>query len=410
MRRLQVRNFGPIGEGLGDDGWIGFGKVTLLIGEQGSGKSSLAKLYSLFAWMEKVLYRGDYSAQYLGRKGKLKSLLRYHRIENYLREASEIAYEGERYTIRYREERLEFSENSNASYSLPAILYIPAERNFISSLPSIGSARELRQLADSLKDFLGELTRAAELLKEPRPLPLGGAKLSYSRQNRILYLQGNEQKTFKVRLSEAASGYQSAVPLLLVSDFLSSYILQDEMDMSVDELEKIRGEVQRIFYSMPDLDEQKRSTILRLVLDKYKRSAFVNVVEEPEQNLYPSSQRSVVQALLEYNRRLEGNCLVLTSHSPYILNYLSLAVKAGKLWGKIGGQVEQGRALERLGFPKVASLQPDELAIYQLSAASGKIQKLADYEGIPSDDNDLNILLDEINILYDELLDFEEGL
>ena len=43
-----------------NDGWIEIKKVTMFIGNQGSGKSTVAKLISTFSWMEKVLTRGDY--------------------------------------------------------------------------------------------------------------------------------------------------------------------------------------------------------------------------------------------------------------------------------------------------------------------------------------------------------------
>ena len=46
MIRLRIKNFGPIGLGLlENDGWIDFKRVTLFIGNQGAGKSTLAKTW-----------------------------------------------------------------------------------------------------------------------------------------------------------------------------------------------------------------------------------------------------------------------------------------------------------------------------------------------------------------------------
>jgi predicted ATPase len=57
--RLFLKNFGPIGPGLSDNGgWIDFKRVTVFIGNQGAGKSTVAKLFSAFSWMEKALVRG----------------------------------------------------------------------------------------------------------------------------------------------------------------------------------------------------------------------------------------------------------------------------------------------------------------------------------------------------------------
>lgn len=45
---LTVYQFGPISEAD-----VVFDKYTVLIGKQGSGKSTIAKLYSMFTWLEK---------------------------------------------------------------------------------------------------------------------------------------------------------------------------------------------------------------------------------------------------------------------------------------------------------------------------------------------------------------------
>lgn len=56
MSRIKIKNFGPIINGnQTNDGWIDIKKVTLFIGNQGSGKSTVAKLISTFMWLEKAL-------------------------------------------------------------------------------------------------------------------------------------------------------------------------------------------------------------------------------------------------------------------------------------------------------------------------------------------------------------------
>ena len=53
MSKIKIKNFGPIKEGcLENDGWIEIKKVTVFIGNQGSGKSTIAKLISTFTWIE----------------------------------------------------------------------------------------------------------------------------------------------------------------------------------------------------------------------------------------------------------------------------------------------------------------------------------------------------------------------
>lgn len=74
MSRIRINNFSPIKEGYTDnDGWIDIKKVTVFIGNQGSGKSTVAKLISTFTWIEKALVRVDYSKKWFERKNKLKN-------------------------------------------------------------------------------------------------------------------------------------------------------------------------------------------------------------------------------------------------------------------------------------------------------------------------------------------------
>ena len=64
MCRIRIKNFGPIKEGFthpDSEGWIDIKKVTMFIGNQGSGKSTIAKLISTFMWMEKALLNGNLS-------------------------------------------------------------------------------------------------------------------------------------------------------------------------------------------------------------------------------------------------------------------------------------------------------------------------------------------------------------
>ena len=94
MSRIRIKNFGPIKEGYKEvlpDGtvneWMDIKKVTMFIGNQGSGKSTVAKLISTFSWMEKALYRGDYPPGYFETYDRFrKNFLTFHRIENYFTE------------------------------------------------------------------------------------------------------------------------------------------------------------------------------------------------------------------------------------------------------------------------------------------------------------------------------------
>ncbi|WP_065260362.1 ATP-binding protein [Pseudomonas bananamidigenes] len=409
MTRLRVKHFGPIRDGVKNDDWIEFKRVTVFVGNQGSGKSTLAKLYSTFSWIEKALVRGDYEKKWFERKNKfIKPFLTYHRLEHYLTDATEIEYEGEAYSIHFLRGQLHISESKGGSYHLPQIMYVPAERNFISY---VRHPRELKLSSDSLKEFLTEFDAAKANMKGALLLPINQAELEYDKLNDILNIR---ESNYKLRLADASSGFQSAVPLHLVSHYLSNAVQERSEErqetMSADELDRFRKEVKQIF-SIDSLTEEQRRIALSTLSSRFNKSAFINIVEEPEQNLYPQSQWSVLQSLLQFNHG-QNNRLVMTTHSPYVVNYLTIAVQGKHLQDNI---LKEKRGKELL--PKLAAVIPlhalvdiNELAIYQADEKTGSIKKLPMVDGIPSDDNFLNRSLQEGNDLFDALLDIEDEL
>ena len=70
------------------------------------------------------------------------------------------------------------------------------------------------------------------------------------------------------------------------------------------------------------------------VLNKYTNSFFLNVVEEPEQNLFPESQMKNLAFLLEAANVNDENKIVMPTHSPYVLSYITLAAKSYELMNK----------------------------------------------------------------------------
>ena len=86
MSRIRIKNFGPIKEGLRNNQFLEIDKVTLFIGNQATGKSSIAKLFSTLTWLEKSLYRGDTKASELIRRNRfVKTHCSYQGIENYFK-------------------------------------------------------------------------------------------------------------------------------------------------------------------------------------------------------------------------------------------------------------------------------------------------------------------------------------
>ena len=333
MSNIIIRNFGAIKEQRAP---IEIKKVTFFIGNQGSGKSTVAKLIATFMWIEKALVRGDYNKKWFERKNRFKNtFLPYHRIENYLKKDTFIQYKGEAYIITYENEFLKLEVKKNNNYSLLQIMYVPSERNFIAY---VRSPKELKLSSEALKEFLTEFDNSKEIVKN-LSLPINKAMLDYDKLNDTLNLKGED---YKIKLTEASSGFQSFAPIYMVSNYLVNTIKKGsgiKVSMSGEEISRFRKEIEQLYKNNYLSDELKRIAI-SVLSKKFNKTSFVNIVEEPEQNLFPTSQRDMLYSLLKINNEIPANKLIITTHSPYLVNYISVAVEAGKL--KQGVIAEKG--------------------------------------------------------------------
>lgn len=410
MNKIKIKNFGPIREGYqSDDGWMDIKKVTLFIGNQGSGKSVVAKLISTFTWIEKALTRGDYDKRYFERKNKLKNqYLTYHRLENYFPKPDNavIDYRGESYNMLYENGNLTITDANNGSYSLPQIMYVPADRNFMAN---VRTPKALKQISPSLSEMVTEMINAGQAMKSPMLLPVNEETyVEYNKLNDIFYIKG---KDYRIKLTEASSGFQSIVPLLLVSWYLSDSVQKQSANakelLTSEQRERFRKRFKEI-NDNPNLTDELKRIALSELGKEFTKTAFINIVEEPEQNLYPSSQRGMLNSLTAFNNINRGNKLVMTTHSPYLINYLTIAVKAHLLKDKVRTPELEKKFHDII--PKNSTIHPDDLVIYELNEKDGTIIRLMDYNGLPSEENYLNQQLAESNELFAQLLEIQQAL
>lgn len=415
MSQIKIKNFGPIKAGYPEnDGWMDIKKVTVFIGNQGSGKSSVAKLISTMKWIEKVLVRGDYKIEEFTNNSRFRKLYcGYHGIDDYFfdinqKDIAEIGYRGDAYTLNYQNGQLKIEETKpSRSYGLPQTMYVPAERNFISTISDL---KLIKISSDALSEFLSEYNDAKKDIKKGLKLPINETEIEYDKSIDMIYIKGAD---YRVSLSRASSGFQSFVPLYLVSWYLSKQVKkqsENTQNMSSEELSRFKRGIETI-WADDSLTEEQRRAALSVLSSRFNKTAFINIVEEPEQNLFPSSQRYMLNCLLAFNNMKAGNELILTTHSPYIINFLSIAIQGDYLKGKIGSHTEGVKLLKRLDkvVPIKSVVNATDVVVYQLDDA-GNIMKLPDYEGIPSDDNYLNASLGEGNTLFGSLLEIEEDL
>ena len=408
MSRIKILNFGPIKNGcVENDGWIDIKKVTVFIGNQGSGKSTVAKLFSTMSWIEKAMVKGELGQNELSAYNRFLKQIAYQRIDQYIQENTIIEYQGKAFNFSYKDGVFNAVKSATNGYLLPKIMYVPSERNFLST---VDRPDKLKKLPNSLYTFNDEYDAAKDLYASGLELPINNAVFEFDKLNRLAHIVGIDTN-FKIRLSEASSGFQSTVPLYLVSKYLSEKLMaEDDPSIKENSLEDQKKLAKELKFIMEDnqISPEVRQAFLRQLSAKRKPVCFINIVEEPEQNLYPSSQLKILNELIGYCNGAYGSKLIMTTHSPYLINFLSIAVQAAYLSNKIN-KTELMDQLDNL-VPKKATIQSTDLVIYQLDEKSGTIAKLSDFDGIPSDKNYLNQSLRLGNELFDSLLEIEQEL
>ena len=428
MIRLKVNNFGPIRNGFSENaGFMEMTPVTVLCGEQATGKSTIAKLYATFTWLEKALIRMNFDKTDISKKSFFIEILKNHRIDEYLMDNTEIKYEGNAYIFTYQENKFIVEDNKQRInvYKMPKIMYIPSERNLLTVIEDVEKTRNLPVMLSVLFD---EYQKARKSLAQTEyQLPVSDIKIQYDAEKYITNVIS--QNNYRISITSASSGIQSVAPLSIVSRYLSDEVTDDIFKnikkLSSYEREQIKNSIKKAYdenngftqnliqqfdsfflTGIKSKNENGEKTginaVLKSLLRYFFNTCFINIVEEPEQNLYPDSQKSVLYELMRFRNSNEDNQLVITTHSPYIISYLTLAAKAAELLKRFVPEDD----IEKI-VPVGSTIDGDKIIIYEVRR-DGSIKCLKPYENLPSDENLLNKAMEEQNEQFAKLLELEE--
>lgn len=401
---LIVKSFGPV-----KDLDITFKKVTLFIGDQGTGKSCVAKLFSMFKWLEKVLSQKKYKRNYFEQYNRfLTKLCSYHRIDSFIHEDSYLRFDSNLYDFVYSNGSFKiFDKNDNTDIfrsndrnedidGLSKIMYIPAERLIVSVAEN--KTKLLKELPDSSETFSDEFVNAKKYFKNGYELPFEGLRFEYDALNDVGWISDGD---YKVRLINASSGIQSSLPMCMVSEYLSKMIAKrEEVKLSKEEKDKLEKRVADIMQNNTISDSIKDMMIRQLSsANRYDR--FINIVEEPELNLFPESQMEVLRSLVAINASSEQNMLVLTSHSPYSLAILNMLVMGAKVYRNA---TEDDKVRIESILPHRYHLDENDLAAYRLSSKDENYcASIVNMNTGMISKNDLDACSDEINRTFNQL-------
>lgn len=406
--RLIIRNIGPI-----KSVDIALNRVNVFIGPQGSGKSTIAKIISFCSWLEKVNESTDKAIS----DGLINRMQSYHRLNGFFNEKSQLFYEGEnmaftynwgdsyRLSNRYQMHTMEhFHDKEFVFYTIdktinPKVIYIPAERNFVSSVPNL---KKYAENDDGLQSFINDWFEAKRHYTREKAFEVLNLDLLYyyNQQNDIDWLK--QGKDVLIRLESSSSGYQSVVPLSLLVNWMSSGIYEENKPFSPSEVQRVQEIISHISSSnMSDMELQLIDRLRGFIKGKvYTHTQFV--IEEPEQNLFPKTQMDLVYTLLSSINHGRNHRLVMTTHSPYVLYALNNCMLAHLV--KNNMSVSEANQLECTNH----SIDPEEVSVWSISNGclrddKGKIHKtIQDERGLIRENyfNDvMALVMDEFNTL-----------
>lgn len=358
--KLIVRDFGPI-----KDAELDIRKTTVLIGPQGSGKSTLAKLVALASnnsWRNIV-----------GNDSDFHFTLSDYQLENFLTGKSYFQVVGRETILTYsknvfhtrlnesfsgKSEILDYQSKlpvSGLGYSDLVIdfidkisrpIYIPAERILFSTISHMIFSLTANKIPipQSISDFGNKFENAKKDIAEFQTL-ISGVKYLFANGKDIIRANDVE-----IPMAESASGYQALIPMQLVVEYFSK----------------------------------------ALVLEF--------IVEEPELNLYPTTQKKLVYYLANKCTKQE-NQLLLTTHSPYILASLNNLLFSYKVAQK---HPEQADAIANI-IPRESWLNPDEFAAYFV--ADGTVRSIVNPKTGLISENELDGVSEDIGDEFNALME-----
>ena len=367
MASLHIKSFGPIV----DSKRIELTPLMVLIGRQSAGKSTFMKVLCFCRWIEKkvMVSTDDLVNQYTHYNRFVKELKQFHRLnDEYFTEDTELMYDGDNITIEYKGvngnakivRKKSFAENRyNTKLS-----YIPAERNLISAIQNVDKTYKATE-RDVLFNFIYEWDESKSPYTSEHPFRLaatgGFSYVNKSGSDVLVREDGTETPAFY-----ASSGMQSVMPMDVIVNYITECVGHNA-SLSMRE----RNEINKT---------DKGHSYRRL---EYQSAQLF--IEEPEQNLYPESQKLVVLSLVRSLKKAlengsEQSLAVVTTHSPYVMSVVNVLLSAA---------IVEEKGLEQNAISKDCILPSKSITGYYIDE-KGMFQNIMDSEIPMLSGNDLD--------------------
>jgi predicted ATPase len=352
MERIVIKDFGPIKNLEIND----IKKITIFIGDSGSGKSTVMKVISLFRWLYKMLNIRSF-LKYSGVKKSpfrfgFVNLLKNNGILGYLKPTTVLIYQNGSLTLEWDSKTKKLKGTSSyipkEELSLEKISYISDKRNLISNIVdnNLSIKRDMFYINETYSDF----ETAVREVNEIELLNLG-IKFSVRKTPqglKYVIIPNDGSNDYSIKLNEASSGTQNVVPVNVIVEYYSKYY---DLVSSINNA---------IFSYVSKSDNLSDFKAVKNVGEFSSKNVHL-IIEEPELSLFPSTQRELIDFIVSNithdPARGYNISLMMATHSPYIINYLNVLLRRSSK-----------------GIDEVPSIKASDLAVYRVY--EGQIQDL----------------------------------
>lgn len=435
MRKLIIKSFGPIKEIN-----IDLKRLNVLIGEQSSGKSTINKVACYCSWVEKeISMKFSPSAfQQTAEIGQISNidepsyfesrLIEFHKLEGFMQQETYIEYETDILHFKFSKENnsFDFKWKDQWAFVRPKTIYIPSERNIVATIPNWF---DVRLNENNVRSFMSDWEEARQFYAgKPLDILTLGVQYVYdkNRQKDTVTLDGGKQLDF----TNVSSGLQSVIPLAVLLEYVTDGIFHEKNRGSVSGKASQNQAFDKIYEYLLNnwkskeqvlnedvnskdkdgfpvlinnhivkFDKKEQADKGRLLFQNYLYFNYTNIfLEEPEQNLYPTTQKDLIGRLISLTNQDREHSLFLTTHSPYVLTSLNNLIYAAEV-----GKKHRAKAAEVI--PEQYWLNFEEVAAWYVN--DGMVECILDQELKLIKAEVIDGVSSMLNADYDRLMDLE---
>jgi predicted ATPase len=448
MEKLIVKNFKAI-----EYAEIEVNDLTFFIGQQASGKSTLAKLIYFFKTLgqfignELIYQNNDYEVSQIEKKIERIIFVFFlamfgHNEEFYI----QFIYSNGNSIKFFSNEDISFifeDDNDILSKLSEELIQPITELNSLQNTDTSFNDRIFKLWENKIDDILDKYL---PYKKDNIYFPAGRSFLSLADKNIIEIGKGYKEE-FENYIKQSETGTFDAPLLyptinenaLIISSYInhcidlkksfksiSNITFQDKnlIEFMVKQEQVLRGnyfqnnseeginiEENKVLLQNTSSGQQEAIRLLQDInsLIIYNEKTAFRIYEEPEAHLFPASQKALMEMIVILLNTNPNVQLLISTHTPYLLAVLNILMKAKELEKQLG---ENDSVLDSL-VPKEERLDSRRVRVYSAKQTeSGKFifENVVNQETQSIDAKIIDEVSEQIGITYEELLDLQSSL